>query len=241
MYRLYYFSIFLFVTIGVSSQNDTIKKSASKLENIPEIKRINARIIEEELPQAIVDEPQENNEDVIIVNDVEIPTQLPKEEAQIPNESKSKYSVREDDEKHDFMLGPKPFDNDVLVVKRFDGKDVSETKLITGQDLGTIESNTKSIRIEYKDFGMVDGDRVRIYLNEDIIESNVHLDGLFYTKYIKLSTKGFNRIDIQAINQGFVGPNTAEFIVYDDKGKVIAHKSWNLQTGNIATLGIVKF
>ena len=38
-------------------------------------------------------------------------------------------------------------------------------------------------------------------------------------------------IDITALNQGDSGPNTAEFVVYDDKGNVVSSKEWNLLTG----------
>ncbi len=132
-------------------------------------------------------------------------------------------------------------DEDVMVVKHFNGKNTTKTTMKTTQNLGTIESNTKYVRIEYRDFGLVDGDRVRVFLNEKEIDSNVHLDGLYYTLHIKLDKKGYNRIDIQAINQGYVGPNTAEFIIYDDKGNIISHKTWLLKTGQNATLGIVRY
>ena len=120
-------------------------------------------------------------------------------------------------------------------------KNTTKSKFKTSQNLGTIESNTEFVRIEYRDFGDIDGDRVKVYLNEKVIDANVHLDGLFYTIHIKLEKKGFNKIDIEAINQGLYGPNTAEFVIYDDKGNVISHKSWNLKTNQIATLGIVKY
>ena len=135
----------------------------------------------------------------------------------------------------------KPLDDDILVVKHFNGKNTTNTRNKTTQNLGTIESNTKFVRIEYRDFAEVDGDRVKVYLNDKVVDANVHLDGLFYTLHINLDKKGFNKIDIEAINQGLYGPNTAEFVVYDDKGNVIAHKSWNLKTNQIATLGILKY
>lgn len=140
-----------------------------------------------------------------------------------------------------FMQGVKPYDDNVIVVKHFNGINKTSSKMKTTQSLGTIESNTEFIRIEYRDHGLVDGDRVRVFLNEKEVDSNVHLDGLFYTLHIKLEEQGYNKIDIQAINQGYAGPNTAEFIIYDDRGKIIAHKSWNLLKGENATLGVIKF
>ena len=49
-------------------------------------------------------------------------------------------------------------------------------------------------------------------------------------------SEGKNTVDIIALNQGESGPNTAEFVVYDDKGKVISSKEWNLLTGVKATI-----
>ena len=55
-----------------------------------------------------------------------------------------------------------------------------------------------------------------------------------------LLKNGFNKIDIEAINQGSSGPNTAEFQVFDDKGASISANQWNLSTGFKATIVIVK-
>jgi hypothetical protein len=43
--------------------------------------------------------------------------------------------------------------------------------------------------------------------------------------------EGRNIVDIVALNQGDSGPNTAEFVIYDDKGRVVSSKEWNLLTG----------
>jgi hypothetical protein len=41
--------------------------------------------------------------------------------------------------------------------------------------------------------------------------------------------KRVNRIDFEALNEGFAAPNTAELHVY--KGRVIASSQWNIGTG----------
>jgi len=236
MRKIILFFIFILASITLIAQNDTIKKEKNRFSDFSKINEIDAKIIEKKVEIVESEEIEEEEE-------VDYSYLYVKKEEKLPLSYKLKakqYLNPDAEDDHNFMTGEKPLDDDVLVVKRFEGKDVSNTKLSTGQDLGTVESNTKFVRIEYKDFGLVDGDRVKIFLNEEEIESNVHLDGLFYTIQIELTQKGYNRIDIQAINEGFVGPNTAEFVVYDDKGLVIAHKSWNLKTGSVATLGIVK-
>ena len=49
-----------------------------------------------------------------------------------------------------------------------------------------------------------------------------------------------NRLDFKALNQGSSGANTAEFDIYDDNGKLISTKKWDLLTGYTGTLLIVK-
>ena len=138
------------------------------------------------------------------------------------------------------MFGPKPIADDVVVVKYFGGVDKTIKEFRTAHDIGTIESNTSFLRVEFRDHGLVDGDRIRFYLNKKAIKVKTMMEGLFYTVYIKLEKKGFNRIDIEAINQGSVGRNTAQYIIYDDKGKILFHDTWYLYKGEMATLGIIK-
>lgn len=128
---------------------------------------------------------------------------------------------------------------DVLYKKFWNGKDVSNVKLKTKLELGKIETNTKSVRIEYRDHSYVDGDRVRVYLNEKVVRSSVTLQAGYLSIDINL-VEGFNRIDIEALNQGSSGPNTAEFRVFDGKGNLLADQEWNILTGNIATLVVMK-
>lgn len=139
-----------------------------------------------------------------------------------------------------FMSSRNNREADILVKRSFNGKDISNPKLNSDSSLGTIESSTKMVRIEFRDHGLVDGDRVRILLNETIVNKNIMLKGL--SAFIDLELKrGYNRIDFMALNQGIYGPNTAEFYVYDDKGKLITAKAWNITTGKVATLGVVRY
>ena len=65
------------------------------------------------------------------------------------------------------------------------------------------------------------------------------MDGNFKVFDVKLE-KGTNRIDFEALNEGFAPPNTAEFQVYDDKGKLISSSQWNIGIGYMATIIINK-
>ncbi len=105
--------------------------------------------------------------------------------------------------------------------------------------LGDVKSNGKFVGIVCRDHEYVDGDRVRILLNDVVVEPNVFLTGSF--KGINLDLKkGFNRVDFEALNQGTSGPNTAQVNVYDDQGKMIHSNMWNLSTGSKATIIIIK-
>ena len=105
--------------------------------------------------------------------------------------------------------------------------------------LGDIKSNGKFVGIVCRDHEYVDGDRVRILLNDKVVEPNVFLTGSFKGINLDLQ-KGFNRIDFEALNQGTSGPNTAQVNVYDDEGKMIHSNMWNLSTGSKATIIIIK-
>jgi hypothetical protein len=52
--------------------------------------------------------------------------------------------------------------------------------------------------------------------------------------------EGLNTISFKALNQGTSGPNTASFMVFDENGKVLTSKEWNLATGAKATLSVAK-
>jgi hypothetical protein len=105
--------------------------------------------------------------------------------------------------------------------------------------LGDFRNNGKFVRIVCRDYGEVDGDRVRVYLNDHVIEEDVYLTGSYREIKINL-VAGFNKVGFQALNQGLLGPNTAELQMYDDKGVLITSNQWVLATGIKASLIIVK-
>ena len=130
-------------------------------------------------------------------------------------------------------------EKDVLVQKYWNGKDVSVQKLQTSLELGRYETTTERIKIVCRDHSFVDGDRVKLYVNEEVIRRSITLQGGYYVLDIDLK-EGFNRIDIEALNQGSSGPNTAEFKVFDDNGNLLAAREWNILTGYVATMVVMK-
>jgi len=121
----------------------------------------------------------------------------------------------------------KKADNEYMVVFR------------RNQDLGNFKTKSLTVKVSYRDYGEVDGDQIRVLLNDKTIATSVYLDSNFEGFEITL-VDGFNKIDFEALNQGRLGPNTAEFRVYDHKGELISASQWNLATGFKATIIITK-
>ncbi|MCF6350780.1 MAG: hypothetical protein L3J23_07100 [Flavobacteriaceae bacterium] len=226
----FYYIVFLLTSVFLNAQNDTIKKENKPFLDAVINRQIDAKFKFEELK---IDEKSTDISYLLSSKSKNLGLSY--------NFDLNKYLDPNKKPIKETLLAEQPLDKDIVVIKHFNGKNTTKSKFKTSQNLGTIESNTEFVRIEYRDFGLIDGDRVKVYLNEKVIDANVHLDGLYYTIHIKLEKKGFNRIDIEAINEGLYGPNTAEFVIYDDKGNVISHKSWNLKSKQMATLGILKY
>lgn len=107
------------------------------------------------------------------------------------------------------------------------------------QNLGDFKTASVTAKVLYRDAAYVDGDEIRVYLNDKVIQYQVNLDSDYKGFEIVLE-KGFNKIDFEALNQGSSGPNTAQFQVFDDKGALISSSQWNLGTGFKATIILVK-
>ena len=146
-------------------------------------------------------------------------------------ENQGEFSMNNDEDYIDVRTdtAPKYFSKDKEILEEY-GAD---------QHLGDYTTNSGSVTIMYRDHEYVDGDRVRIYVNGDIVKSSVYLSGGFNGFTFPLQS-GFNRVVFQALNQGSSGPNTAELQIFDDAGAIISHNQWNLTTGRKATVMIVK-
>jgi hypothetical protein len=105
--------------------------------------------------------------------------------------------------------------------------------------LGGFVTKSFTSTIRYRDAAFVDGDKIKVYLNDKVIEPQVLLDGEYKGFKINL-VKGINKIDFEALNEGSASPNTAEFQVYDDKGDVIESSQWNVGTGYKAVIILYK-
>lgn len=227
--RVSFLFLFGIINISVFGQNDSIIENKLFRDNFKSFK-IDAKILQSNLEKnnkttdlSYLFYPKENKLPLSV--DLNI-----KKYFQNPDDNKSILEVKRVEN-----------EDDVIVVKHFNGVNKTDKKLHAAQNLGTIYSNTKFIKIAYRDFGLEDGDRVKVYVDNQPVAANVALSNDYYNLHINLDLKGYHQIDIEALNQGIYGPNTAEFIVYDDHGNVIMHKAWDLTQGKIASLGIVRF
>ncbi|TPN88967.1 hypothetical protein [Aquimarina algicola] len=123
--------------------------------------------------------------------------------------------------------------------KWFEKDKAFEEKFKSDQYFGDFKSGGSVVKLIYRDHQFVDGDIVRISVNDEVILSKVFLSSQFQGIEIDL-IKGFNKIDITALNQGDSGPNTAAFQLYDEYGNLMTSNEWNLATGVKASMIVVK-
>ncbi|WP_299110649.1 hypothetical protein [uncultured Winogradskyella sp.] len=161
-------------------------------------------------------------------------------------DKKSNNKAKDEEEKFIIKETEKPFsmtENDGLkspseiYEKRWNKEAVKGgiIREMSDQFLGEHNVDTKFVNIVCRDHQYPDGDRVQILINGAVIKSNLLLTSSYRRVEVDL-VDGKNTVDIVALNQGDSGPNTAEFVVYDDRGNVISSKEWNLLTGVKATI-----
>lgn len=107
------------------------------------------------------------------------------------------------------------------------------------QYLGDLKTGGGYVELYCRDHEYVDGDRIRVYVNGEMIHSNISLGAGYHPILVRLNM-GFNSIEFEALNQGTSGPNTAELRIFDENGMEMAKKEWNLMTGGKANLIVVK-
>ena len=107
------------------------------------------------------------------------------------------------------------------------------------QFFGEFKSKAVYVQVMCRDFEYADGDRIKVLVNDRVVIPEIVLVNGYQAVEIPLQ-KGFNKIDFEALNQGTSGPNTAEFVITDDKKGTITTNQWNLATGFKASVMLVK-
>ena len=104
---------------------------------------------------------------------------------------------------------------------------------------GDYRTTSKTLTLLFRDYSAIDGDLLRVYVNGDILRSNIYLGGGFQSLKIDLKD-GLNEIIFQAVNTGASGPNTAEYKIVDETNNVISSRVWALEAGIKVTAVILK-
>ena len=180
-------------------------------------------------------EPSKKEKDSVQVK-IKVEPILKKEE-----EDKAKSDTKIEEKKFVIRETEKPFsmiDDDGLkspseIYEKRWKKEVAKGGIIqvmSDQFLGEHKVDTKFVNIVCRDHEFPDGDRVQIKVNDYIVKHSLLLTSNYRRVEVNLA-EGKNTVEIIALNQGESGPNTAEFVVYDDQGNVISSKEWNLLTG----------
>lgn len=105
--------------------------------------------------------------------------------------------------------------------------------------LGEFVITTFKLNIECRDYGAIDGDIVRIWLNGEMVVPRIDLIS-GYKRYTLEVKEGSNVIQIEALNTGELFPNTGQFAFSDANGKFITNQQWNLNSGYKAIVKIRK-
>jgi hypothetical protein len=105
--------------------------------------------------------------------------------------------------------------------------------------LGEFIVYTTELSTKCRDYGAIDGDNVRIWLNDEIVVTNVSLESGFKSYTLNLK-EGLNVIKIQALNIGEFFPNTGQFIFIDGNGKLVTNQNWGLNSGYNAIIKVRK-
>ena len=115
----------------------------------------------------------------------------------------------------------------------------TSTKFRKDYYLGELETDSKYIIIKCRDHEYVDGDRIKLLLNNIVIHPNINLTASYYTIDIDLD-EGYNNIEFVALNEGESSPNTAQLSVFDENGVNLSNNKWLITTGYKARLVVFK-
>lgn len=92
--------------------------------------------------------------------------------------------------------------------------------------LGEFKTKSKFLTLKYRDYIVIDGDLINVYVNGKLLRSGLFMNDDFGEFRIPLSL-GFNDIELVVASTGTSGGNTAELHVLDDLNRDITTEYWN--------------
>jgi hypothetical protein len=108
----------------------------------------------------------------------------------------------------------------------------------TDQSIGGLLTSATSVQLHVVDTGVEDGDEVELKHNGNIVFSGV-VTTAGNTYPVDLAP-GLNHFEFKALNEGSLPPNTAQVSVLGVNDANFGNTSFNLSTGQVATLDIVR-
>ncbi|GAA4282129.1 hypothetical protein [Gaetbulibacter aestuarii] len=211
-----------------------VGKGFSQVENQNKSKTIPAVESKKDSSDVIVIKPLDlNKKDNSDFNGMNVPSIAPKLEM-----PKKEFSMLPKEQfGNPGELFEKRFQNKSNAIKRELNLGTKGSK--TDQFFGEIKTKSKYVRVMYRDYGEQDGDLIRVYVNDNILEYRVLLANAYGGFEFELK-QGQNVFDFLAINEGYLVPNTAQFQIVDDSGNILASDMWALSEGVKATIVITK-
>ncbi|TYA71972.1 hypothetical protein [Seonamhaeicola marinus] len=104
---------------------------------------------------------------------------------------------------------------------------------------GDHKTKSKYVRVMYRDYGLEDGDIVRVSVNDEVIVYRAGLSNAFSGFKIELKP-GVNKIEFLALNEGYALPNTAHFRIVGENKELIASDLWALSINVKGTINIIR-
>lgn len=120
-----------------------------------------------------------------------------------------------------------------IMAKQAFKKNVEGNKInfpMIDMDLGSFHTKSEFVYITSYDFGRFDGDKVSISCNGKRAHNNYLLTPRAKTIKIPL-TIGINKVEVTALNEGKLSPNTGYFAFFDDQKQLIKEGQWMLAEG----------
>ncbi|MFH4969101.1 hypothetical protein V8G61_12920 [Gaetbulibacter sp. M240] len=211
-----------------------VAKSFAQIENQNKSKTIPAIESKKDSSDVIVVKPIiPEKKDNSGLNGMNVPSVLPKFE--MPQKSFS--MLPQEQFGNPGELFDKRFQNKSNDIKRELNLGTKGSK--TDQFFGEIKTKSKKVRVRYRDYGEQDGDLIRVFINNNVLQYRVLLANAFGGFEIDLK-EGQNVFDFLAINEGYLVPNTAHFQIIDEDGNVLASDMWALSQDVKATIIITK-
>ncbi len=111
--------------------------------------------------------------------------------------------------------------------------------VFTDQNLGEIITQSEYLDIYYRDHGQIDGDIIKINVDEAPFVGKVVLGSR--NKSVRLYLKpGFTKIDLYSVFDGRLYPNTVEWVIKDDQKRTVADNVLSVSKGFKGTIVVIK-